>query len=33
MQTGLPADDGAKRVWCQALVDANIFLFVQMADA
>lgn len=32
MKTGLSADDGAQRVGRQALIDANIFLFIQMAD-
>jgi len=32
METGFSADDRAKRVWRQTLIDTNIFLFVQLAD-
>lgn len=33
MQAGFSADDSAEGVGCQALVDADVFVFVQMADA
>lgn len=32
MQAGFSADDGAKGVRAQALIDADIFVFVQTAD-
>lgn len=32
MKTGLSADDCAKRVWCEALIDAHIFVFIQIGD-
>lgn len=33
VQAGLSADDGTERVGRQTLIDADIFLFVQMAEA
>lgn len=32
MEARLPADNGAKGVWRQALIDSHIFLFIQAAD-
>lgn len=32
MQASFPTDNGAKGVWCQALIDSNIFIFIQAAD-
>lgn len=32
MQAGFSADDGAEGVGAQALIDADVFVFVQTAD-
>lgn len=32
MEARLSANNSAKRVWCQALIDSHIFLFIQAAD-